>query len=135
MNRRSERETVFIMLFEVGFKKDEDANEFFSASLAEKNIEKSDYLEKVFMGVSEKEKEIDDIISENAKGWKLSRISRVAVCIMRISIFEMMTLSSEIPFAVSINEAVELAKKYDDDSAPKFVNGILNSVAQKLGLK
>ena len=135
MDRRTERETVFKMLFEAGFKDDENYEILYAEALSANDATNTDYIHRVFFGVKELSAELDEMISANAKGWKLNRISRVSRCIMRISIFEMKVLPNEIPFAVSINEAVELTKKYDDDNAPKFVNGILNSVAGQLGLK
>ena len=77
---------------------------------------------------------IDVIISGSSKGWKLERLSRVSLAIMRLAVYEMLW-DEGIPFSVSINEAVELAKRYDDEKAPKFINGILNDIADKKGLK
>ena len=83
-------------------------------------------------GILEHSEEIDEHISSNLKkGWKISRISRVSYAIMRLAIYEMLYVD-DVPTSVSINEAVELAKKYSmpDDSA--FVNGVLGSVAKAL---
>ena len=73
---------------------------------------------------------IDAIISECAVGWKLDRISGVSLAIMRLSIYEMV-FATDVPVNVSLNEAIELAKKFDEDSAPSFINGILNKVAKE----
>ena len=135
MDRRTQRDVAFKMLFEADFKKDENRDELYEALLAEHEAENADYLNDVFFGVLDNAEELDGLISEFAKGWKLSRISRVSLNIMRLSVYEMKYRSKDVPFAVSINEAVELAKKYDDDAAPKFINGILNGIAGKLGLK
>ena len=64
----------------------------------------------------------------------MKRISRISLAILRLCIYEMLYVEN-IPFSVSINEAVELCKKYNDDKAPAFVNGILNTIADKEGLK
>ena len=64
----------------------------------------------------------------------MKRISRISLAILRLCIYEMLYVE-DIPFSVSINEAVELCKKYNDDKAPAFVNGILNTIADKEGLK
>jgi len=135
MDRRTERETVFKMLFESEFKKEEDPSLIFDEVVAAAESDLSDYARTVYFGVRSRSDEIDPIISSHSKDWKISRISKVSLCVMRLSIFEMKEVSSDIPYAVSINEAVELAKKYDDPAAAKFINGILNSVAEEFGLK
>lgn len=134
MDRRTYREAAFIMLFEADFKVDEDFNDFYSSALEIGGYEDDEYLRTVFFGVLESKEALDAEIAATAKGWKLSRISKVVLNIMRISVYEMLNMS-DVPFAVSINEAVELAKKYDDEKAPKFVNGVLNTVANNKGLK
>lgn len=134
MDRRGYREAAFIMLFEADFKVDEDLNEFYANALEIGGYDDDEYLKNVFFGVLESKEALDAEIAATAKGWKLSRISKVVLNIMRISVYEMLNLK-DVPFAVSINEAVELAKKYDDEKAPKFVNGVLNTVASNKGLK
>ncbi len=134
MDRRTLRETAFKILFEREFKCDENANEFYAESLSLLEMDDDAYLHNIFFGVENTKSDIDEIIAATAKGWKLSRISKVSLTIMRVSIYEMLEMA-DVPFAVSINEAVELAKKYDDDKAPKFVNGVLNTVAKNKGLK
>lgn len=135
MDRKTERETVFKMLFEAGFRTDEDVSVLYENSLISNEVPGTDYIKTVFFGVLNDLDSIDGIISAHSKDWKISRISRTSLCILRLSVFEMKDMSGEIPFAVSINEAIELAKKYDDDAAPRFINGILNAVAADLGLK
>ena len=135
MDRRSQREAVFKMLFEASFKSEDAGEELYAASLEANQAQDSEYIREVDFGVLASSAEIDEMISGLAKGWKVSRISAVSLCILRVSIYEMKNMSDRIPFAVSINEAVELTKKYDDDAAPKFVNGILNAAAVQLGLK
>ena len=134
MDRRGYREAAFIMLFEADFKVDEDLNEFYANALEIGGYDDDEYLKNVFFGVLESKEALDAEIAVTAKGWKLSRLSKVVLNIMRISVYEMLKLK-DVPFAVSINEAVELAKKYDDEKAPKFVNGVLNTVASNKGLK
>ena len=134
MDRRGYREAAFIMLFEADFKVDEDLNEFYANALEIGGYDDDEYLKNVFFGVLESKEALDAEIAATAKGWKISRLSKVVLNIMRISVYEMLNLK-DVPFAVSINEAVELAKKYDDEKAPKFVNGVLNTVASNKGLK
>jgi N utilization substance protein B len=70
--------------------------------------------------------ELDGYIEQYAKGWRFSRIDRVASAIMRVTMYEILYMP-EIPNKVAINEAIEIAKKYLDDDVVKFVNGILGS--------
>ena len=101
---------------------------------AKENREIDDaYIMQSIHGIYDHLDEIDQQIAAHARGWSLERLSRTTRAIMRISVYEM--AYAEIPYTISINEAVELAKKYDHDQAPTFINGILNSVAITLGLK
>ena len=68
--------------------------------------------------------EIDRLIEENTEGWKLKRIGKVELNILRLAVFEM-KYDDDIPEKVAINEAVELAKKFGGDESPVFVNGVL----------
>lgn len=135
MDRRSLRENAFKMLFESEFRKEESSDALYADALEMLEIEDDAYLNKLYFGTVTNKTELDDIISRNAKGWKTSRMSTTSLCIMRLCVFEMKDCADEIPFAAAINEAIELAKKYDEDSAPKFINGVLNSAAVDLGLK
>ncbi|MDO4811612.1 MAG: transcription antitermination factor NusB [Eubacteriales bacterium] len=89
--------------------------------------EKQDrYIRRLVSGVSEHAAELDTYIERYAKGWRFDRISLVASAIMRVAMFEMMYMP-DIPHSVSINEAVEIAKKYEAPETVKFMNGILGS--------
>lgn len=85
-----------------------------------------EYIRRMTIGVSEHLAELDTYIEKYAKNWRVGRISRVAVAIMRICMFEILYMP-EIPDAASVNEAVELTKKYEDQEVASFVNGILGS--------
>ena len=84
----------------------------------------------MFKGVYENLETLDNIISENAIGWNISRISKTALSVLRLSIFEIKFIE-DIPVSVSINEAVELCKKYATKEDASFVNGILSTVAKE----
>lgn len=89
------------------------------------------YIKAVIDGVREHEAEIDELISKNLKkGWTLRRISKTAHTVLKIAIFEMKYLD-DVPPKVAANEAVELAKRYGDDTDPAFVNGLLASVIRE----
>lgn len=86
-----------------------------------------EYARSLFFGVKKFETEIDEILQKNSENWKISRMTAVDRNILRISIFEMKYLE-DVPEAVSINEAIELGKKFGDLDSPKFINGILDAV-------
>ena len=75
--------------------------------------------------------EIEELIEANLKGWKLNRISKIALAAMRISVYEMKYIKS-VPVSVSINEAVKMTKEFASDKDGSFVNGVLGSVAKTL---
>jgi N utilization substance protein B len=89
------------------------------------------YLEEVVRGVLEHEAELDRIIADLASGWKLERIASVDRNILRLALFEIQR-RSDIPPSVSVNEAVEMAKKYSTAESGKFVNGILGSFLRSM---
>ena len=128
MTRRKQRELAFSLLFEKNFDMERDVNEIYSTAIEVRNEEPDEFVNQTVNGISEHYDEIMQIIEKNSQGWKLNRISRVSISIMQLAIYEM--LFTDIPLKVSINEAVELSKAYDDDKARAFINGILNSVAK-----
>lgn len=90
------------------------------------------YIRQIIDGVCEHEAEIDELITANLKkGWSLSRISKASHTILKLALFEMKYME-DVPAKVAINEAVELAKRYGDDSDPTFVNGLLGSVLKDM---
>ena len=131
MTRKEARKAVFDLLFESGFRTDEKALDIYNVSAENREIENDEYVRGVFFGVLEALDEIDAIIGSHSKGWKPERISRVSRTVLRIAIYEMTKLEN-IPTVVSINEALELCKEYDEEKARPFVNGILNSVKNEL---
>ena len=85
-----------------------------------------DYITRLVRGVGGHGAELDGYIDKYAKGWKFSRIDRVASAIMRVAMYEILYMP-DVPDKAAINEAVEIAKKYVDDDVVKFINGILGS--------
>ena len=130
MNRRKAREEVFTILFERRFNPEIPAEEFYQGAIASREIEDDEYIRSVFFGVEENKKELDERSDKFFNNWKRSRISAVSESVIRIAVYEMM--HTEIPHRVSINEAIELSKKFDDDKAKNFINGVLNSVSKEL---
>ncbi len=88
------------------------------------------YIKTVLLGVTERREELDGYISEYAVGWNLSRISRLAKCIMRVAMYESLYVD-DVPTGVAVNEAVELAKKYEEENTIPFINGILGSFSRR----
>jgi N utilization substance protein B len=134
MQRKLARENAFLLIFESICKSDEDKQEIFEKAVEVRGLEYDAYVKAVYFGVSEKLSEICALTEKHFKGWKAERISPVSHAIIRLSTYEMMCME-DIPARVSINEAIELAKKYDDEKSYSFVNGVLNAVAEELGRK
>ena len=136
IKRRDAREAVLCMLFDYSFQADEKPEELLEMyiehyySEAEKNISseiREDlYFSKTYFGVISNIAEIDSIIEKCSEKWSKNRISRISSSILRIAIYEML-FCDDIPVQVSVNEAVELAKKYDTDESYTFVNGVLGA--------
>lgn len=128
MSRREIREHLFRMLFHKEFYNSEELEE--QIRFYFDNLEKTPTEEQMsqvterFYAILDKIPEIDEMVDEVSKGWRLNRMGKVDLTILRIAIYEM-KYDDEIPVGVAINEAVELAKKYGEDHSRSFVNGIL----------
>ena len=131
MTRKDARKAVLELLFESGFRSDENALEIYDVSAENRELENDQYVRGVFFGVLEHLSEIDEVIGAHSHGWKPERISRVARTVLRIAVYEMMYIE-QIPYVVSINEAIELCREFDDEKIRPFVNGVLNAVKATL---
>ena len=129
MTRKMAREEAFILIFEKVFN-DCSIEEILEIANEARDLKADDYINGVFRGVYDNLTELDGIISKNAVGWKISRISKTALAILRLAIFEIRYME-DIPDSGSINEAVELAKKYATSEDASFINGILSTVVKK----
>lgn len=133
MNRSQVREQTFKLIYSLEIQKKEEINEMIELFLENNNIKEQkdiDYVRNVVLGIKEHEEEILDKISSNLKDdWKIERISRMDLSILKLAIYEIKF--TEVPFKVVINEAVELAKKYGEDSSKKFINGMLASIVKE----
>ena len=97
------------------------------------NAKQAEYIRRLVKGVNEHAAELDGYIAKYAKGWSFARIPLVASAVMRVAMFEILYMP-EIPNGAAINEAVEIAKKYETPETVKFMNGILGSfVRQEIG--
>ena len=131
MTRREAREELMNLLFESEFRRDEEAAAVFATSTENREVSDDEYIRRAFFAINEKKEEIDATITKHAHGWRSDRLGRISRAVLRIGVYELM-FEADIPSAVSINEAVELIKKYDDEKARPFVNGVLNSVKNSL---
>ncbi len=131
LKRKEAREIVVGLLFETEFRGDESSTEVFATSAENREIPKDQYVERAYFGVCENREKIDELIGESSHGWKTHRLTRLSRSILRLATYEML-FEEDIPCNVSINEAIELTKKFDDPKAKAFVNGVLNAVKDKL---
>ena len=117
------------MLFALGYTPDKDLETLVSEYESEFEGTTDPYVKSVVGGVVSNLAEIDAAIETAAVGWTMSRISRISMAILRLACYELLHMP-EIPVRVSINEAIELSKSYDDEKAYSFVNGVLNRVKE-----
>ncbi len=135
MQRSAMRELAFQLIYGIEIQK-EPSEEVLILFFENNNVfekEVREYLTKIKDGLEEHKVEIDELISHNLKeNWSLNRISKINISLIKVAIFEMLYL--DLPYKIAINEVVELAKKYADDQAPIFINGILASVVKEKNL-
>ena len=124
MNRREARETVFTLLYERNFQIEEDVQAQYGLALELRELPDDTYMREVYLGVTEHQNELDEKIMVHSGTWSISRMSKITRTILRLSVYEML-YRNDIPFNISINEAVELAKKFGQDESYSFVNGVL----------
>lgn len=129
MTRKQAREEAFILIFEKQFNSD-SLEDILECAVQVREIEPDSYIRSVFFGVYENLEELDGIISGNSVGWSIRRISKTALAVLRLAIYEIKYME-DIPVSVTINEAVELCKKYATKEDASFVNGILASVVKE----
>lgn len=130
LTRREEREQAFILLFEKSFNQEIELDELYVFAVENEAITGSEFVKNLLFKTWENVADIDGFIEKYAHGWKISRISKVALAVLRLAICEIKYFD-DIPVGVSINEAVELCKKYAAKDDAAFVNGILGSVSKE----
>jgi len=129
LTRREEREQAFILLFEKSFNQEIELDELYAFAVENEAITGSEFVKNLLFKTWENVADIDAFIEKYAHGWKISRISKVALAVLRLAICEI-KFFDDIPVGVSINEAVELCKKYAAKDDAVFVNGILGSISK-----
>lgn len=134
MKRSAIRELTFRLIYSLEIQKVENVQEQINLYFESNNItdeEAKKYIANAVNGIEEHQEEILKDIETNLKEeWKLSRISKMDLTILKLAIYEIKF--TDVPYKVSINEAVELAKKYGEDKSKNFVNGILASVVKEM---
>ncbi len=135
MLRSAMRELAFKLVYELEVQK-ENTEEQFELFIENNEVQEEttvEYLKDIKDGIISNSEEIDELIKSNLKdNWSLNRISKINISLIKLAIYEM--LYKSLPYKVAINEVVELAKKYADESAPVFINGILASVVKEKNL-
>lgn len=132
MTRRELREQLFVLLFQKEFYGEEAFEEqreiyFQTHSMKE---EEQTYLTGKLENIGKRQEELDAMISEHSKGWKIDRIGKEELAILRLAVYEAV-FDEDIPVGVAINEAVELGKKYGAEGGAAFVNGILGEIVNE----
>ncbi|WP_308567561.1 transcription antitermination factor NusB [uncultured Eubacterium sp.] len=124
MKRSQEREQAFCLVFQSMFNSDS------SLEIYEENIASvGEYARSVADGVSLKTDDLDNLIEKYSKCWKVKRLPKVNLAILRLAVYEILYVD-EVPASVAINEAVELAKKYSGESDYSFINGVLGALVK-----
>ena len=134
MNRSAMREQAFKLIYSLEIQKIETKLEeqidLFIESNNIVNKESKDYIKDAILGIEKNKEEIINNIEKNLKeDWKIERISKIDLAILKLAVYEIKY--KNIPFKVVINEAVELAKKYGENSSKNFINGILASIVKE----
>jgi len=128
MNRSELREEAFKLLYSKEVQGDLEKEQI-DEYIAENNIDKSDYIYDIINGISNNVTEIEKIISTNLKSdWKINRISKINLALLKLSIYEIKY--KQLPYKVVINEVVELAKKFGEDTSANFINGVLANIVK-----
>ncbi len=132
MTRHEERTNIFTLLYEYTFYEGADPCAFIESRESYNDTEYGPFIKDTFIGAAGNLSAIDDVISKHSVGWKTGRMSKVTLSVLRLAVYEMKY--TDTPPKAVINEALEIAKEYDDEKAAPFVNGILNKVARSEGL-
>ena len=133
MARTGERENLMKMIYQMGVQEDFSAEEYekFTALQADSQI--TEYFVNGYRAAASNLKEIDELIDRYSVRWKTSRLPKVDLAILRLALAEICYLT-DIPVSVTINEAVELGKKYSTEKSSKFINGVLGRAARDAGV-
>ena len=133
MKRSAIRELTFRLIYSLEIQKTEDLEEQIELYLECNEVEDNEakeYIKDAIIGINENINEIQGLIEKNLKAdWKIDRISKIDLSLLKLAIYEIKY--KQIPYKVAINESLELAKKYGEDTSKNFINGILASVVKE----
>ena len=126
MGRKKARENAFKCIFQLGFENDYNLDKMIESLEDDTKFsdDEKEYMSVALNGVRDNLELIDKIILDNLKNWTIERIAKIDLAILRLAIYEI-KYDENVPYKVSVNEAVEIAKDYGDDKSPAFVNGLL----------
>lgn len=130
MRRTEARELFMKMLFQMEVQNeysDQIRNRFEEEELSDSN--QKEYFDAMYQMITQHIKEVDTLIEECSNNWKINRLAKVDLAVLRLSITEIL-YKEDIPDSVSINEAVDLAKKFGGDDSGKYVNGVLGKIVR-----
>lgn len=131
MTRREVREQLFVLLFQKEFYAENEFEEQMDTYFETNDFgEEQEAVKERLGSICEKLTEIDEQISTHSRGWKLDRIGKEELAILRLAVYEVI-FDEEIPVGVAINEAVELGKKYGAEGGAAFINGMLGNIADE----
>ena len=130
VTRRELRETVFALLFETDFHREEQPADIYNLAKENREFVENKYIKKTYFGATEKRAVLDVMITKHSKDWKVTRLSHVSRAVLRYGTYELMY--SDLPVQIALNEAIVLDKKFDDPEAVKFVNGVLNAIKNEI---
>lgn len=139
MTRTEGRTLAFELLYSLEIQKVtvEEQEEQIQLFITENEIEEkktASYIKQTVEGITKQKEQISKMISQNlTEKWNIDRISKVNLALLKLAIYEMIYV--KLPYKVVVNEVVELAKKYGEDSSPAFINGILANIIKEQGLK
>ena len=135
MKRSAIRELTFRLIYSLEIQKPENIEEQIELYLECNEVEDEEakeYIKDAILGINEHIEEIQELIEKNLKAdWKIDRISKIDLSLLKLAIYEIKY--KEIPYRVAINESLELAKKYGEETSKNFINGILASVVKEIG--
>jgi N utilization substance protein B len=135
-SRRQGREQALQVLYSSNFQLRPDldqARQTFNTLLGQQGMDQTGqgFAWELIQGVLEQQDRLDKIIAEFSKNWRLERIAKIELTVMRLALYEML-YRQDVPLKVAINEGIELSKKFGDGKSGRFVNGILDAIAKQI---
>ena len=127
MKRREARETALCLIYEYSFNNEFTPQQVFETAMEQREEKPSAFAKQLYFGTCEHMAELDEKIATAAENWRIERISRVSLTVLRMCAFELLFMP-DTEKEIVINEALELTRKYDDEKAVAFVNGVIGRI-------